>query len=350
MNRRIFASMFVTIATFVAILAMVQCASLSAQESEDRVALNLPGATTSIEPPAGFEPIQASDEELARFGYPPRPDSDRAPRAYAAWQRAVTASGVRVVPELEVTDTVAGSNRAVPEQAAGSQPKSSYNWSGAVVTSGATTYNSASTFYYVAADYVVPAARQEYGICDGGWDREMTWVGIDGWGSADVVKAGTESDGFCNKTGTATRYYAWFAWYPNATTTIKNFPIHPGDDIFVEVWHTSPTSADVYMVDYQANQHVSFGFTAPKGVSLIGNSAEWVIERPLVNGKLATISTYVSEYFSICAAVTENHAEYHPNSKSSFLLDMVDTDSNTLSYPTLLGADAIWLVSQISAE
>ena len=52
-------------------------------------ALNLPGATTIDAPAAGFDPITASAEELQRNGFPPRPDQNAEPKAYATWVKAM---------------------------------------------------------------------------------------------------------------------------------------------------------------------------------------------------------------------------------------------------------------------
>jgi len=50
-------------------------------------ALNLPGATTVEAPPAGFDPIAASDQDLAYHGFPPRPNQNTEPKAYATGSR-----------------------------------------------------------------------------------------------------------------------------------------------------------------------------------------------------------------------------------------------------------------------
>jgi hypothetical protein len=47
------------------------------------------GQVTSSRPPAGFDPLTASDDELQRYGFPPRPDAKKAPEAYTQWQKLV---------------------------------------------------------------------------------------------------------------------------------------------------------------------------------------------------------------------------------------------------------------------
>jgi hypothetical protein len=47
------------------------------------------GQTSSPRPPAGFDPLTASDNELKRYGFPPRPNAKRAPEAYKQWRKLV---------------------------------------------------------------------------------------------------------------------------------------------------------------------------------------------------------------------------------------------------------------------
>ena len=55
-------------------------------------ALNLPGTFTVEAPPAGFDPISASDEDLAYHGFPPRPNQNTEPKAFATWSKAMKAN------------------------------------------------------------------------------------------------------------------------------------------------------------------------------------------------------------------------------------------------------------------
>src|ERR1700756_4341539 len=106
--------------------------------------LNAPGATTIDAPPAGFDPIMASDHELAFHGFPPRPDQNANPKAYARWARAMKASKTRIVPTLEQTTIFHGpvkhavaANSNAAESKLAPPPGTvknalSYNWSGYV--------------------------------------------------------------------------------------------------------------------------------------------------------------------------------------------------------------------------
>lgn len=313
-------------------------------------ALNIAGATTIDAPPAGFDPIAASDEDLAYHGFPPRPNQNTQPKAYATWTKAMQHSKNRIVPKLEQTAVFHGpAQQAKPtaKTAAAvtnnltlaSQPSNtstSYNWSGYVDFSGATSYGTTS-YYYVVNDFTVPVAQQAFGACTGGWDWGSAWNGIDGWGSPDVLQAGIEFDAYCSGGSRSSFYSAWYEWYPFSEVRIGGFPIVPGDDIFVEVWNTSSTAGHAYLVNYNNNQSVNISFSAPSGTVLKGNSAEWVVERPSVGGSLTTLTNYIMDPFWDAYAYTRGSAFYDIDEATP--VNMLDNAGNVISYPEYLGLE-----------
>jgi hypothetical protein len=351
MNQRVFSLVLALL--FAAPLAgTAQQPQLQKQLKPNELATNVAGVTTIAAPPAGFDALSASDQDLEYHGFPPKPDEVRAPKAFASWQKAMKASKNRVTPVLEVTKNFAGPAKLTAGTAATpatGTAANSYNWSGYVNTNGVTKYGSTS-FYYIIGDYVVPIARQAYSKCDGTWDYSVTWVGIDGWGSGDVLQAGSEADAYCSGSSTSTYYSAWYEWYPNGWTRIPSLPIVPGDDLFVEVWSTSSTAGHAYLVNYNTNQCVTINFSAPSGTQLVGNSAEWVVERPGVNGGLATLANYISDYFSDAYAYNFGYSAVDPGSAGSFPVTMLDNSGNPISYPTALGVNAVWMQDEGTAR
>jgi Peptidase A4 family len=307
---------------------------------------NLPGATTIEAPPAGFNPLLASDSELAYHGFAPRPDQSAQPKAYATWAKAMSHSQTRVTPVLVQTTLMHGpaqlkakANPSALESNAmlAQQPSNTYyssNWSGYVDLSGATSYGSTS-FYYTVNDMVIPIAKQSG--CSGGWAYGSAWNGIDGFNSSDVLQAGVEFDAYCNGTTKSTYYSAWYEWYPLGEVRISSLPVVPGDDMFVEVWHTSATQGYAYLVNESTNQYVEIGFTAPAGTTLKGNSAEWVVEAPTVGGSLATIVDYTEVPFWDSYAYTEGSVFY--DIANGTAIDM-EPGSSVLSYPEYVGPEA----------
>lgn len=353
------------------LLTGLACAAtnLAAQSTAYVIQTNLPGVTAAAEPPAWLDPLTATDADLATYGFPPRPNAGTKPARLRAWQRAMAHPKRFVVPQLTITNRVHGTVRAmqvVPPQANPEPPVlynvstvyQSPNWSAAIALSGASSFGDTS-FHTISAEYVVPAAAQP-SDCSSGTYYSSSWVGIDGWGSLDVLQAGSESDASCE----SQEYYAWYEWYSKETGTAQGpevkigggFTVSPGDDIWVEVWNTSSTQGYFYIFNYATGQAVSLSFPPPPGTRLIGNTAEWVIERPtLPNGNLSSLAAYGSEYFSYCEAETYNSAVYTPS--SALLVTMCNNDttcpfpgSMPISYPMLLGSNAIQFQQESTQE
>jgi hypothetical protein len=114
--------------------------------------------------------------------------------------------------------------------------------------------------------------------------------------------------------------------------------------MYVEVWNTSATQGYAYLVDYQQNKAVEYSLTPPSGTKLVGNSAEWIVEAPTVGGSLASLTNYISDYFSNCYAETWAGSAYYPGSTGATLLDMSTNgaSSGVISFPTIESTTSIW--------
>jgi hypothetical protein len=336
------------------------------RESMERSAGHHPMARAHARPPANFDPLSASDAQLAQFGFPPRPDAAAAPDRYAVWKKLVTAPQRRVAPALEHTTIHNGRARRVAPRggapglarnarsgiANDAASVTTMNWSGYAVVDGANPFQSGTTVY---GEWVVPVAQQAAGSCTGAWSYSSAWVGIDGFTSSDVLQAGIEVDALCSNNSTMAFYSAWYEWYPDVETRITNLPIAPGNIIGVEVWNTSPTQGNAYIVNYTTQQSVSLAFNAPAGTSLVGDSVEWIVERPEVNGSFADLTHYVAEPFNFCHAAA-GAGTYTPGSSPSgtaFSIDMIDDSGaspTVLSSPNLYGTAALWFYEPGPAE
>jgi len=310
------------------------------------VPTDMAGAKTTLNPPPGFNAITASDVELATYGFPPRPDAQLEPQAYASWERAMLASKVRVTPQLQMTNifrtpvsktsaaSVTDNASAVPPT--GSNGPTSGGWSGYYVLSGAASYNHTNSFYYALAYYVVPKARHALNApCNNTWNLAYGGVGLDGFGSSDVLEAGVVFDSYLSTSCVNTPYYAFsYEWYPYGSVVVSSVPVTAGDDVFVEVWNTSATQGYVYMVDLFTNQAVTIGVTAYPGYSLVGNSAEWFID-----GAAASLTDYTMDFFADCYAYTWSSTAYPATTGTA--VTMVN-GATTVSLPTPLGTSGIW--------
>lgn len=292
-------------------------------------------------PPLGLNPVTASPTVRAQFSIPPAPDKKVAPEAYNLWRTAVSGIHNQVyMPVLTPTHIVNGRvlNNKNGQVSNGVAHPTSSNWSGPVITQSGNPF----AVEAIIGVFVVPTARQAFGSCTGGWDRSSMWPGIDGYGSNDVLQAGVEVDAYCNGSTTSSLYSAWIEWYPFNETRVSSPAIHPGDLVFVEVWNVSPTAGRAYFYNYSTQTAAAYQLTAPSGTTLVGNSIEWIAERPGVNGGLATLTNYVDTSWTHNYAwnyATKAQTYYFPGTALSepepytlSLVTMIDNVGKGISY------------------
>ena len=307
---------------------------------------DIPGNFAYPAPPAGFDPLKATAETLRAYGFPPRPSGARSHRAYDGWARMVSSAKIWVSPQL-----VPAPIHHVPmKPGKAMQPSGnmsySTNWSGTILTTGATALG-ASSLYTLWGEFPVPIAQQAFGTCTG-TVYSSTWVGMDGNNNgADIVQSGTESDASCSNGNTFADYYAWYEWYPANTIEIRNFPVLPGDDIGVQAGVSNPTTASIFMANETTNQYFTVQMNAPAGIKFIGNSAEWIVERPEVNKQTSNLANYVTDWISNMIALLDNGSNtlefggIGGPGVSPVLVEMTDKNGNALSVPTNLGGGGI---------
>src|ERR1019366_10803445 len=104
------------------------------------------------------------------------------------------------------------------------------------------------------------------------------------------------------------------------------------------------TLGHAYLVNLSAKKAVTINFTAPSGTKLVGNSAEWITERPGVNGGLATLTNYIGDPYWDAYAYTFGGTMYDPGNSTP--VAMLDNSSNPISYPTLLGSHGFVMRSE----
>jgi hypothetical protein len=312
---------------------------------------NLPDAFLFPTPPDGFDPVQASDRDLHAYGFPPRPNPFKSRRAYAHWAHMVGAARLRIEPILKRSNV--RHRPMIPVGVLGPRAplkhfNSAYstNWSGEAMTTDATTFGD-SSFYTLWGEFNVPFAQQQFGVCTGGTEYSSTWVGLDGYNNGpDIVQAGTESDATCANGATTGTYYPWFEWYPGYETQITNLAISPGDIIGAQVDLSTATSGGVFVTNETTNQYAAIGIIAPSGTSFVGNSAEWIVERPEIGKTLSTLQNYVTDFMSNTSTVLygSNTVIYGGLGAPGIPISavtMLDKNNNPLSVPLIWGGGGL---------
>ncbi|EZQ11705.1 hypothetical protein CM19_00460 [Candidatus Acidianus copahuensis] len=121
------------------------------------------------------------------------------------------------------------------------------------------------------------------------------WIGIGGFFSRDnsLIKTGTLSYSDYGKT----YYSAWYGLLP-ASSTITNFNAKPSDitqaEIFV-VKIINSTTQELNITLNDLTEHEHFSILVNYSSSLL--SAEWIEERPEVNGHLSTLANFNISYY-----------------------------------------------------
>ena len=248
--------------------------------------------------PRGVNPATLSEIEVKRLQLPPRPDAGRDPQNYAQWLRAVTTPVTRVGGTTILRpDVIHGPLRAAgvkPRPAVGTATKNgtytSPNWSGIVDFGG-----NGQFAYWVAGKWTVPAVTTNFSNSAA---YSSIWDGIDGDGSGDVIQNGTEQDSYALWFGTFSFYSAWYEFYPDGgSTTLPNFSVNPGDQIYAASWLCYDGNGQRYGCYYMEN--MTQGEASPVYSELgqqpalfAGNSAEWIVERPTINGNLYPLAQF----------------------------------------------------------
>jgi Peptidase A4 family len=269
-------------------------------------------------PPKGFNPLKATDRELLVHGFPARPAKDRHPELHDRWENMVSRPMTIIEPQFALrTDKRHGMRQTIADA-------TSTNWSGSVAFAAKGDSATYVIGQWTVPDVVAPASGSYY--C-------ATWVGIDGDGSADVLQAGTEQEVVSFGFITARATYAWWEWFPDFEVQIPNFPVTSGDVMFCAICVHSTSEAGFYLTNLTTGASTSFTKTSPRGTTLVGNCAEWVVEAPTVNGGQSALARYGDVYFDSCIAGTKKQALLFGGRGDP--ITMVNASNKKISTPVL---------------
>ncbi len=253
-----------------------------------------------------------SDGELWKRGYPMRPNPREAPKAFAAWRRAVSSpatvvtahtvssgavrrtrpasSRVKAPARLTRPGTLAAPRTAVPQTA--------LVWSGFELQG-----NAGSTYDRVEGTWKVPAVTGPNIPTPSSTAQAAVysslWVGLVGDAASlptsslgSLWQAGTEQHATTLNLGTTTlsvaQYYAWSELFPDELEQrLANFTVEAGDEIHAQVWigdsrgqpAKTPTHYGLTMQNLTRNETTGATFVLG-GKRIVGRQAVWILESP----------------------------------------------------------------------
>ena len=133
------------------------------------------------------------------------------------------------------------------------------------------------------------------------------WIGIDGDGNEDLIQTGTQ----VVTSGSSVSYGVWWKILP-ASETVINEPVAPGETMTASIAATSPGT---WLIQISNGTWI---FSITKSYSGPGSSVEWIVEAPVVGGRIVKIAKTTNVTFS---GIAENGN--NPNLVSSDAIELV---------------------------
>lgn len=268
-------------------------------------------------PPKGFNPLTATDAQLQEYGFPTRPKDSK---KLAIWQNDMSHYKQTPIPNVSMTQI---KHKLKKKQTNNKVVNGlSYNWSGFY------NYANSNTWTAVQGDFAQPTEQSDSAPNS----YESAWVGLGGMNSGALIQAGTQMYNY--------NYNAWYEYLGRAPGSsvyeidLPSVTVHPGDDIHVYVsYQTSNQVANFYVADNTT------GTSQPVLVNLSssnyydGTTAEWIDERPTVNGSYAILADYGIDSWTNAQTYNTNGNWNSLGSSAYDYLIMVNTSGDALSYP-----------------
>jgi hypothetical protein len=290
-------------------------------------------------PPSDFDPKTAPGDTLQRFGVLQRPTADTSIQYRKFWNRLFAREPTFVTPRFKPRISNQENLRTTSSLAVGGIQYN--NWAGIGIES------SGSPIISVSGTWNVPNLNVPAGLGDGISCINSVWIGIDGFSppKSDILQAGvdlivTRQAGVLN-----VEILPWWEWWKGQSFYFDSFPVSPGDIISCNISSAAGgTTGALYMANLISGAHVSLPIPAPAGTTLLGNCAEWIVERQTFDansGTLTELSIFGSVFLDNAFATTTIPPKMDQQTRlagNGTPISMTTTDNVTiLARPTILG-------------
>jgi hypothetical protein len=303
--------------------------------------------TTFPPPPAGFDLKKATDSERARFGIPRfAPGSFRDKRLSEILSEMD--GRIRLVePAFLPRDRRRNKLPHIKPDHSPDHGMNTPTWSGGI-TQGVDPRNYNERIWSVSGTWNIPEVWSPAGAEVGVTYTASTWIGIDGFynqSNSSLLQAGCDSDVTYVSPGYEWDYYQfnpWVEWWPTGSAWITGVPATSQLDEYKcsiqctsLLNHSAANSASVYLANVTRGWGMYFNMTAPKGVTLHGNSAEWIVEAP----PPLELPIYTNAIFTNCTACTISGQLIESGSGDT--INMVNSSNQVISQAELVGSNQV---------
>ena len=207
-------------------------------------------------------------------------------------------------------------------------------WSGYIVASD--MQNRTPAISSVSASWTVPVVKLSENNTFAG-----VWVGIGGYGEETLIQAGTEQECINGRFS----YYAWYELIPNFLIRIPNLRVRPGDTITasISLVNENASTWSIEMSDVTRSEQF-------KKVVVYNSSrltAEWIVERPKVNGTVSTLADFGNVTFTESKATVNGVTGTIGNFSYAQLVMHDDEDNPLVSVSPLNDEGSVFTVSYL---
>jgi hypothetical protein len=245
-------------------------------------------------PPEDFDPVTAPLQTLALHGIPRRPDPQAEPALRALWDKVFARRPKFIVPVANPARVWKSAPHRVLQQ---KEFGLAGDWAGAVVQVASLGFTPPQPANMVYAEWVVPKISTT--PSESGSNRVGFWVGLGGYGTNNLLQAGTAA----TLSGSSVSYWAWTEWVPAGFAT-DSLNLTAGDTVSVLVCAPETDHGYVSMMNQRTNQAISIGVNDPEGTSPYdGSTVEWIVEAIDNN-----VPNFGNVIFKEITAATQNHA------------------------------------------
>jgi hypothetical protein len=221
---------------------------------------------------------------------------------------------------LSALTLLEGAFNSIPD----SHTIASVGWAGYIVSR---SFNEQKDIVSVSASWTIPTVNAANG--DG---YSSAWIGIGGQEDKTLIQVGTDHNVYNGNSS----YGAWYEMLPALSTRINGFNVSPGDRVSAKIMLVNSESEEwnIQITDLtngnSYNQNVQYHSTR--------SSAEWVLERSLVNGQITTLADFGSITFNDCRAQVGSQSGYIQDFTYS-VVQMTNQQYDRLATTSLLGGD-----------
>jgi hypothetical protein len=199
-------------------------------------------------------------------------------------------------------------------------PERVSHWSGYIVNLA--LQNKSEGVSSVSGSWIVP--KIVYSVND---TYSSVWVGIGGYGEQTLIQAGTEQHCENGKV----EYFAWYELLPRTIIRVSTLDISPGDKVTTTITLMDEKTDTWRITVVDQTEGKSFQKTVSYESSM--KSAEWIVERPMVNGEISTLADFDKATLTDCSVTINGVAgsiknfTYTPAVMADANVDLVHTSS-----------------------